>query len=545
MQHVFEYTVDNAVLDNIHEIIKNNQTKFEPSDVYLAAENEKIIRPDLRVSEKRQYYDESLFTIAKQILNEINKKIVGKKFVIFKNDVTHIKYNEGGFFKSHEDYLSINSNLIEEYSMILCIKGDCEGGQTILKLNDFFSQRCEKTKTPGGCLLFRKDIPHEGALVEKDTKEILTFNVWCINNQDSQIIVINFIQDDRKYYLSRNSIINYPSDNIFKRFLLDVPCDDIILYTCTHTYEEFQIVMKIYQGSVISNEEYDKYVDIIKYYNFDITNIFIKSFKTNPVTKPNQYIDDHMILFGNEAQSIDFFNRVKKNKMQCIPFKIVFAEGTVAYGGNMSDVAPVNVKWRPVWASFSDYNHVMLIHNVCYKHIELTNNFYDVNEDMITAKKKYINIIGGYFEKYDYSKENRKKTKYITQDGECGFGGNCIVPGLLGYNRKIKNDEIIDIITNHYMPDISLKKPYHIKSEYCGSYYLTPNNKITLREQNIEKIMNKVKEIDIYERITKVVNSINIETNQNKMVDETYCNENIYGNFNLVMVYGGLFMNDV
>jgi len=386
MQHIFEYSVNGTALETIHKTIKKNKIPFEPSDVYSTSANEKTIRTDLRLSEKRIYNDETLFQVGKQILDEINQKITGKKFIIYKNNITYIKYNEGGFFKSHEDYLSVTSNLVEEYSMILCINGKCDGGETILQFNELFSYKCEKTKISGGCLLFRKDIPHEGALVKNGTKEILTYNVWCIKNQDDQILVINFENDDRKCLLSKNVIINYPFDNIFKRFLMEIPKDDITQYTSTHTFDQFQIIMKIYNGSSISNDEYNQYIDVIKYYNFDITHIFVKSFQSPPITKKSKYVDKDLILFGNETQYVDFFNDVKKNKIQCVPFKIIFAEGLVGYGGGMSGTPSVAIKWRPVWASFSDYNHVMLIHNICSKFIDLSNNYYEVNGDMITKK---------------------------------------------------------------------------------------------------------------------------------------------------------------
>ena len=50
-----------------------------------------------------------------------------------------IKYSAGGFFKKHKDYLSITSNLIEEFTLIICvtppdIAATSTGGQTIIHM---------------------------------------------------------------------------------------------------------------------------------------------------------------------------------------------------------------------------------------------------------------------------------------------------------------------------------------------------------------------------------------------------------------------------
>ena len=38
-----------------------------------------------------------------------------------RNDVTHIKYRQGGFLKRHRNYLSTTSNFVEESTLLLCV----------------------------------------------------------------------------------------------------------------------------------------------------------------------------------------------------------------------------------------------------------------------------------------------------------------------------------------------------------------------------------------------------------------------------------------
>ena len=57
-----------------------------------------------------------------------------------------------------------------EYTMIICVDADCEGGNTILHLNNFFKHSSKFTTTPYHSLIFRKDIIHEGELIKNGYK---------------------------------------------------------------------------------------------------------------------------------------------------------------------------------------------------------------------------------------------------------------------------------------------------------------------------------------------------------------------------------------
>lgn len=141
MQFIQEHCVENVGV--IESVLNSISDPFEPSLVYNAANDEKLVRTDLRLSEFRTIVNDKLFDEADKLIQCINaKQTNGKQFILHKNDIMHIKYKGGGYFKAHEDYLSVNSNFIEEYSLIVCIKGSgiaSDGGRTILKLNDHFS----------------------------------------------------------------------------------------------------------------------------------------------------------------------------------------------------------------------------------------------------------------------------------------------------------------------------------------------------------------------------------------------------------------------
>ena len=48
------------------------------------------------------------------IIGEVNRTDTSKTYYLVRNDITHIVYGPGDFFKRHSDYLSVTSNIVEE-----------------------------------------------------------------------------------------------------------------------------------------------------------------------------------------------------------------------------------------------------------------------------------------------------------------------------------------------------------------------------------------------------------------------------------------------
>ncbi len=85
-----------------------------------------------------------------------------------------------GKFDAHQDYLSIISNCILEYTLIVGLSDDpCEGGETVIHLTGGGAIASSAPKKLGGCLLFRKDLLHEGVAVTSGSKHILTVPVYA------------------------------------------------------------------------------------------------------------------------------------------------------------------------------------------------------------------------------------------------------------------------------------------------------------------------------------------------------------------------------
>jgi hypothetical protein len=80
-------------------------------------------------------------------------------------------------FKAHADYLSLTSNVVEEYTLLVCVTPEAAatvGGETLISLpqrSGAAKQIISKaTTTPGRALLFRKDLTHEGLLLQAGAK---------------------------------------------------------------------------------------------------------------------------------------------------------------------------------------------------------------------------------------------------------------------------------------------------------------------------------------------------------------------------------------
>ena len=114
-----------------------------------------------------------------------------------------------GFFKCHRDFNSTTSNLIEEFSLIVCVTPEDEakhvvGGETaVLTFGGVDGAKpVEKlfdTKTPGCALLFRKDLNHEGKKLIKGVKHIITANIFAVKRtQSEQVLYVTFPENNKE-----------------------------------------------------------------------------------------------------------------------------------------------------------------------------------------------------------------------------------------------------------------------------------------------------------------------------------------------------------
>jgi hypothetical protein len=95
--------------------IARSTIPFEPSQLYDSAKEEKVTDQSLRRSKFRLFRDDALFDmLCTGVVEEISRSDPSRVYRLVRNDVSHIVYGPGDFFKRHSDYLSVTSNLIQE-----------------------------------------------------------------------------------------------------------------------------------------------------------------------------------------------------------------------------------------------------------------------------------------------------------------------------------------------------------------------------------------------------------------------------------------------
>ncbi len=203
-------TFTNVPIKDIQTYLASNTQPFESSQLYSSIRDEKFVDEDLRKSTFRTIHDPKLFdliesTILQPLIND-DPRNQTHHFMLRRNDVTHIQYRKGGFFKKHRDYLSTTSNFVEEFTFLLCVTPTSlldeedlgeeaasvkRGGET--KLFGYGTSKEYDTSTPGAGLLFRKDLEHEGCELLKGEKHIITLNLWATRKETSdQVLLVTF-----------------------------------------------------------------------------------------------------------------------------------------------------------------------------------------------------------------------------------------------------------------------------------------------------------------------------------------------------------------
>jgi len=316
--------------------------------------------------------------------------------------------------------------------------------------------------------------------------------------------------------------------------------------------------------------------------------------------KNDVFLNEDYVIFGNSRKYVNFVEDIKKYNLPYVPFKIMFAEGMVA--SDQDDGEPTILKMAPVWVSFSENNNIVLFCNFMsrgdsnrawYSDKSVITNIEKINKDQQIYFSHPDHI--DYIELFDGSPNNKILNDEISHDkipnnesssdqlseyesseevsidenyesseetsfddrfennhpnilfcndenNEFWIHKNVFV-NLLGYKKNFENVDIVNFLTERYMDNFFINK--YDNSESAGKNYdnySIVNNKLVLRSQHFPKILNKIKEIKLYESIISKLNDITISSTQRSIINkaEHYCNEQVYGTFNLITIYGGL-----
>ena len=412
MEHVQSFSGFPALTDLQVFLASKKDTLFETSELYSSATNARIIDEELRKSRFRLFKDREIFDLVDQTVRWLNESDKEYCYQLRRDDITEIHYKKGDFFKKHKDYLSTTSNLVEEFTLILCVTpserlGAIDGGETLIY--PYASQKgvAFDTTTPGNGLLFRKDLEHAGNMLKAGEKHILTANLWATRKQASnQVLFVTFpSQDDDQGKKARSSL--QQAANQETSYALPVDCLTgtmleahvrffnqgyeqneqelplVVSYKCTNfTFDEFGTVFKILQRAYVHEEEIRQHAECIEFFGpFLVENLLVilslETKEKSPVdkkvpakkkVKTNNDADEaddlDVIVCENESRT-QVVNEVARQLgfERYVPFKMLFVEGMTQSMGSMPDDSST-IPVTPVALLLGDYNHIFAIRKV-------------------------------------------------------------------------------------------------------------------------------------------------------------------------------------
>lgn len=146
----------------------------KPSHVFNRVTRTNVVNKHLRSSSKIEYRDEKLFDwLETHVVKTLNTKINSFYFNLVRNDVEVVKYNEGDFFRKHQDYINFDSNEFRNYTFLMCLRACEQGGETILHENPTASGEeqqqvlsGQKILLKGNLLCFRDTTPKDYIIIE-------------------------------------------------------------------------------------------------------------------------------------------------------------------------------------------------------------------------------------------------------------------------------------------------------------------------------------------------------------------------------------------
>ncbi|CAD7932002.1 unnamed protein product [Amoebophrya sp. A25] len=209
--------VQQRILDFVRT--KITEEILHPSELYSREKEAKILDTSKRSSRFMRFTDPAILDLVGAYVEQVNARNVLRggqgvslssspsstasarkstmKYIFTRKDVTYIRYDKGDFFTPHEDYLSLTTNFVEEWTGLMCVgaSDDLLGGETVFHLHDGHHPQSDEdnegeqargklvsraTVSPKSAVFFRKDLTHEGAAVERGVKEVIMFDLWAV-----------------------------------------------------------------------------------------------------------------------------------------------------------------------------------------------------------------------------------------------------------------------------------------------------------------------------------------------------------------------------
>jgi len=411
MQFVKEFPpFDPELLDKINELVLNDSSEFSPSHLYKIGDETITVDSTKRKSKFKLLKSRELFELMDKYIQLINQQDSQMEFQLVKNDITCIRYSKGDFFEAHQDFLSYTSNIIEEYTMVLSLDSDCNGGHTIIHVNDHFKHFSRASKTKYHSLIFRKDMKHEGEILKSGQKCILTMNLLAMDKKAKQIVLVKFPKENKvSYFIDLEKILKFPNNKISKTFK-NQKTKFLIYHETKISKEKFNVVYKLLIGYSLSKQEINENTKLFQYYGFNIRNILtnslVEEFQSKiqitqmpPKNPTNQ--DNNLVLYTNDTEFEYNLKLVKEKQLPMMPFTTYWLEGKIGIN-EYGQIHEREFNMEPVLITFSENNNVYSFYDLNISNAKYEKSGTQYRDNFIKNKQKFIET---YFPYLEYKKE--------------------------------------------------------------------------------------------------------------------------------------------
>jgi hypothetical protein len=493
-------------------------------------------------------------------------------------------------------------------------------------------------------------------VIKKGFKEIMTLNLWSIDNKQDGSVVVSFVDDTRTYVIPISKIMSFEHMNVLKSFISFNRKDGCRLLNYQEkefTYEEFDIIVKIYNREKLSGSPLtDTDHRIVDFFGFELKDILMQTFVAefdvpqnvsananpqlptvstgefdvfdiSPQAPTNQSgiqqdlgftPDERVVLMGDPAKYEQALQTVKKHELPYMPFKVLMVEGMMSFGGGASGETPISLQMVPVYASFSENDNVMFLKHLVslgftmpdleQADVDIENIFdtavidedehRDIGEednnthvetnmsvmDNVTLQINDIDIIINDIdpivnqaedtdEDDDEEEDESQLMKSFTKikDNEnfyiVGYEADakdvpsfrlksCDTEGringaflYLGMHASIGLDAMLKFMTStdEYSLLATKQGDREIVKE-TDHWAIDKNGKLCILPKHFKAIHDQIKTVQLYQQVRVKMNQIQFKIPQRRSyVEHNFCNEQVYGNFNMLMVYGFMRMD--
>ena len=359
-----------ALIDAMCSRLESCTEPWDTSPLYDAASRTEVVDTEIRASTARHLIDASLFELGDQVVAHINASSdCREEFTLVRDDITHLRYRPGDFFKPHQDFSGLRSNVYTEYTLLVCVTPPgvpTAGGATkvyaaepamakLLPGGGVHAFTC--TAERGGALLFRKDAWHEGERVHAGEKYVLSFTLWGRprpRHADEVLLHVVFPSEkpealsagsadlmreaNRPSYVLSAADVRASGGNMLKALLEERWASSvgragdtasIVRYECDAcTYNEFGVIYDILLGRPVGISTFRARLDLIRYFfaglpaRLCLDANYAFGQEGPPLCRGPTMLPD-LIVCESEARLASLVSYASEHRLPFVPFRVV------------------------------------------------------------------------------------------------------------------------------------------------------------------------------------------------------------------------------